>query len=84
MIRNRRLPPSLFRRRRYEVALIRDASSAPEWTRVTSTPVTLIDRHLGVGDAWSVVQAADDAWDGDVGEWVSFPPPTATGPEPLE
>jgi hypothetical protein len=58
----RRLPPRFLRRRRYEVTFIREGGAEPEWTQVTSTPVTLIDRYLGVGDAWSLVNAADDAW----------------------
>jgi hypothetical protein len=72
MIRMRRLPPTRFRRPQYEVELISDGKSEPVWRRVTRAPVTLIDPKLGVGDAWALVHAADDAWDGEVGEWVSL------------
>lgn len=78
MIRIRRLPGRLLARRRYEVELRPDADSPPEWTRVTSTPVKLIEPHLGVGDAWSVIRAADEAWDGKSGDWIAFPPPRPT------
>lgn len=74
MIRIRRLPPQRFRRRRYEVHFISSAGQAPESIRITSTPVHLIDPYLGVGDAWSVVRAADEAWDAGSGRWVVFPP----------
>ena len=32
----------------------------------------MIDPYLGVGDAWAVVRAADAAWDGTSGDWVSL------------
>lgn len=71
MIRLRRLPSKgLLRRKRYEVE-ITPADVAPV-RRVTSTPVTLIDKYSGVGDAWALVHAADDAWDGESGEWISL------------
>jgi hypothetical protein len=35
--------------------------------------VTVIDPYIGVGDAWALVHAADEAWDGEVGDWVSMP-----------
>lgn len=53
-----------------------EAGREREWARVTSTPVTLTDPHIGVAEAWWVVRAADDAWDGANGEWISFPPST--------
>lgn len=73
MIRLRRLPPKgLLRRRIYEVEITQAGEAAPPTRQVTSTPVTFIDKCLGVGDAWTLVHAADDAWDGRVGEWVSL------------
>ena len=81
MIRVRRLPPQLLKRRRYEVEFT-DPAGGDGWTKVTSTPVTLIDKYVGVGDAWSVVGAADEAWDGEVGKWVVFPPVESAAPEP--
>jgi hypothetical protein len=72
MIRLRRIPASgLLRRRRYEVEIVEAGESTPR-REITTTPVTLIDKYIGVGDAWSVVHAADDAWDGRSGEWVSL------------
>jgi hypothetical protein len=71
MIRVRRLAPRAFRRRRYEVEFV-DPDGRPQWSRVTRTPVTLIDRYLGVGDAWAVVKAADDAWTSGNGDWVNL------------
>lgn len=68
MIRLRRIPArGLFRRKRYEVEY--EESGKP--TRVvTKVPATVIDKYLGVGDAWALVHAADDGWNGESGEWV--------------
>jgi len=59
-----------------------DDGLEPTWSRITSTPVTLIDPYLGVGDAWSVIKAADAAWTGGVGAWTSLyePGPESAGP----
>lgn len=72
MIRIRRLPRGRFRRPTYEVEFTQAGDSKSEWSRVTRTPVTLIDSFLGVGDAWALVHAADEAWDGHTGSWVSL------------
>jgi hypothetical protein len=72
MIRIRRLPQGRFRRPKYEVELTQGDDYRSEWSRVTRTPVTLIDPILGVGDAWALVHAANEAWDGHVGAWVSL------------
>jgi len=72
MIRMRRLPPARFRRRLYEVELFSEGSAEPEWVRRTHTPVTLIDPYLGVAEAWALVHAADAAWDGGIGSWVTL------------
>ncbi len=73
MIRLRRIPPTgLLRRRRYEIEFPAvDQSSSPR-REITSTPVTVIDRQVGVGEAWTLVHAADAAWDGQSGEWVTL------------
>jgi len=39
---------------------------------VSSTPVRIIEPVLGTGDAWSIVRAADEQWDGRAGRWVSL------------
>jgi len=72
MIRMRRLAPGRFRRRVYEVEFTPKGHTEPQWRRVTRTPVTLIDPYLGVGDAWALVHAADEAWDRQAGAWVSL------------
>lgn len=41
-------------------------------TEVTSTPVTRLDKYLGVGDAWALIRAADRAWDVTEGKWVTL------------
>jgi hypothetical protein len=42
------------------------------WRRITS-PVGLLQPVLGIGDAWSFVDAADDAWQrGERGWAVEF------------
>lgn len=41
--------------------------------RMRSTmPVFEMEQELGVGDAWALVHAADQAWDGHSGEWVDL------------
>jgi hypothetical protein len=74
MIRLRRLPErGRFRRRRvYEIEFPPDESSAEPKRVVTITPATTIDKYLGVGDAWALIDAANQAWDGENGEWVTL------------
>jgi hypothetical protein len=69
LIRVRRLPPRLLRRRVYEVEFVFEG----ELTRreVTSAPVPLIDGYLGLADASKLVRNADQAWSGGAGEWVT-------------
>lgn len=71
MIRLRRLPPGFFRRL-YEVEYTPEGGTTPTWRQVTRTPVTLIDPYLGVAEAWALVHAADDAWSGEAGEWITL------------
>ncbi len=73
MIRLRRLPSRFLRPRVYEIEFIDEGDSARNWRRVTSTPVNHMEPYLGVGDAWALVDAANDAWNGEVGDWVSMP-----------
>ncbi|MEY2422460.1 MAG: hypothetical protein QOI95_2527 [Acidimicrobiaceae bacterium] len=54
-----------FGRFRYEI-------ESPEGRHVTRAPVTRLDPYLGVGDAWALVHAAQAAWDGAEGGWVSL------------
>ena len=72
MIRLRRLHPTFLRRRMYEVEFTAKGETSPSWSKVTRTPVTLIDPYLGVGDAWALLHAADNAWNGEVGDWVTL------------
>ena len=63
MIRVRRTKPKgLIRRPRYEVELFDTNSGTTLWRSETTTPVTSIDQHLGVAEAWALVHAADNAW----------------------
>ena len=74
MIRIRRTSPSLIlRRSRYEIEAVDEERGAVEWRRETSTPVTVIDPHVGVAEAWALVHAADEAWNRSSPEWVSLP-----------
>lgn len=70
MLRIRRVEPGLLRRPRYEVELVVGARRS---VRRTRTPVTEIDEQLGVGDAWALVQAADDAWERGHRRWIGLP-----------
>jgi hypothetical protein len=72
-LRIRRLQSTFLRSRRYEVECTALDDPGLSWRRVTGTPVTVIDPYLGVGDAWSLIHAADTAWAGGVGEWVEWP-----------
>lgn len=45
---------------------------------VTRSPLSVLDPLLGVGDAWSLIDAANRAWDGERGEWVSLFDPGAS------
>jgi hypothetical protein len=63
-------PDGRFRGRRYELEIV--LATGERVRRTTRTPVTDIDPHLGVGDAWSIVHAADATWDGDAGDWVTL------------
>jgi hypothetical protein len=65
-------PGGMFRRRRYELEVM--MSTGERLRRVTSAPLTYLDPHLGVGDAWAVIHAADAKWSGDVGDWVTLAP----------
>lgn len=71
----RRVAPTglsrLLGRRRYEIERL--GSPGTGSTReLTTTPVTAIDEQLGVGDAWALVHAADAAWNGTSGRWVTL------------
>jgi hypothetical protein len=73
VIRLRRIAPrGLLRRPRYEIEFPAAVPSDVPRREETSTPVTAIDPYVGVGDAWTLVHAANDAWDGQAGEWVDL------------
>lgn len=73
MIRMRRVPPKgVFRRKLYEIELPAAGEGGAPTRKVTSTPVTAIHKVIGVGDAWTLVRAADEAWDGRSGQWVAL------------
>lgn len=69
--RIRRVPRRMLHRRTYEIEF---TSGMGATSRITSSPVALIDPPLGPGDAWSVVRVADEAWDEVRGAWVIWPP----------
>ena len=76
MIRIRRCQPKgVLRRPRYQVEF--DEAGVTRWQKETTSPVTTIDQHVGVGEAWALVHAADRAWDEGSSQWISLPePPT--------
>lgn len=67
--RLRRLKPRLPMGHLYEVELTTDVGLE---RHITRSPVSLLSPLLGVGDAWSLVDAANREWNGRVGEWVSL------------
>lgn len=73
MIRIRRCPPrGLLRRPRYEVEQI-DSAGKVAHRHETTTPVTTIDKFVGVAEAWALVHAADEEWARASDEWSSLP-----------
>mgnify|MGYP000900400336 FL=1 len=39
---------------------------------ITRWPRSILDPLLGAGDAWSLIDAANRAWDGEPGDWVAL------------
>lgn len=59
MIRIRRCQPKgVLRRRRYEVEFIESTHGGTRWKSRTTGPVTKIDQHVGVAEAWALVHAS--------------------------
>lgn len=82
MLRIRRLPPTrVLRRPVYEIEAGPSAVHPSGWTTTTTTPATQIDTLIGVEEAWALVDAADAAWNGGVGAWVSPDGVTTAEPE---
>jgi len=54
----------------YEVEVLSGEGSSERV--VTRAPVSIAEARLGVGDAWALVAAANAAWNGKQGEWVSL------------
>ena len=74
MIRIRRCQPKgVLRRRQYEVEFIELAHGGTRFKSRTTTPVTKIDQHVGVAEAWALVHAADKAWEEGSPDWISLP-----------
>lgn len=76
MIRIRRTATRIRLARRYELELQLSTEPKSEWSRLTMGRGGIVRRLepiLGVGDAWSFVTAADEAWGrGDIGWAVEF------------
>lgn len=70
MIRLRRVKSRFPVGRVYEVEL-RDSDGMIRRI-ITRSPLSVLDPKLGVGDAWAVIDAANRAWDGRSGEWVTL------------
>lgn len=64
----------LTKRGRYQVQLVDDESGHIEWSETTTTPITLIDRYIGVAEAWALLHQADDEFNRAPMEWVRMPP----------
>ena len=72
MIRLRVVSHRRFRRRVYEVEFPLTAGGGVTRRKVTKQPIFDLEEHVGTGDAWAIIDAADDAWDGTTGGWVSL------------
>lgn len=69
MIRLRRMRPRFPIGRLYEVEIPNGAGADRV---VTRSPLSVLDPRLGVGDAWALIDAANRAWNGSSGEWVTL------------
>jgi len=72
--RLRRVKPRLPFGRLFEVELPTQEGTE---RMVTRSPLSILDPRIGVGDAWSLIDAANRAWDGEHGEWVALYDPGA-------
>jgi hypothetical protein len=73
VIRIRRIKPRLWLGRVYEIETDPVDPSTSRQRRVTRAPVRLLGPLVGVGDAWSLRDAADRAWaEGNTGWAVEF------------
>jgi hypothetical protein len=81
MIRIRRLPKPRFRRRPYEIEYRPLTGSDVGWHKITTAPIFDLEKVVGTGDAWAMINAADADWDGAHGEWVSVYAPDEERPE---
>lgn len=80
MIRIRRLPKPRFRRHPHEIECEPATGSGTGWHRNTTAPVFDLEKVVGTGDAWAMIDAADAGWDGEQGDWVSVYGPTDEPP----
>lgn len=66
----------LRRRPQYEVTYTPAGATQPEWSTVTTELLDFLRLSAGLDtvDATELMCAADAAWSGDVGEWVTSPP----------
>jgi hypothetical protein len=78
-IRIRRVSaPGWLRRRTYEIEYPSDTEGPLDRERTRTPASGRMYDLLGVGDAWSIIDAADQEWNGSVGEWVQFIDPDRT------
>lgn len=72
MIRIRQVGKTkILRRSLFEVELVSDPPGI-SWRKKSTLPVTLIDRRIGVAEAWSLVHAAEAAWERGGREWIHY------------
>jgi hypothetical protein len=72
MIRVKRAASRLPLTRRYTVEFAPNADLEPHerQTLCRSAAVKRLEREVGVGDAWSFIHAADDAWNLEPADWA--------------
>jgi hypothetical protein len=72
MIRVKRAAGRLPLTRRYTVEFAPNADSEPHerQTLGRSAAVKRLEREVGIGDAWSFIHAADDAWNLEPADWA--------------
>ena len=71
MIRVRCISRRWFPRPSYEVEY-HPTVGGQGWHKVTAYPVFDIEKVVRTGDAWALIKAADQAWNGLTGDWVTM------------
>ena len=68
----------------YELYIADEHAAGPPTRLQTEDPMAVLEPALGVGDAWAVIRAADGAWNGMTGAWVTLSAGDTHPPTPMD